>query len=413
MARSIVLTVAKRFLFGSKDHFESELSKGFLSFIAAVSIMGLALGVTSLLVVTSVMNGYEKELKGALTAFHGHILLFSRGEPVENPTKFVEEIKTSFSNVEAVTPYVFSEVMLSSPVSVSGSIVEGIDRKSFEMVSDVPKKLREGTLPQETTGDVYEITLGSEVARKMNAKLGDEISLIVPFFQGDQSSLAVRVKVVGIIHLGMFDYDSKYSLMALKDLQKVLHLENKVNSFKIRTKDADSSLSLTEEMNEKFVYPLRARDWSSLNRNLFYALKLEKAVIAIILMVIILVASFNIISTIMMMAEEKKKQVAMLKALGFRPAQTFKLFWILGSYMAIVGAVLGVLIAKGLCSFVQWTSLIEIPADIYLFSKLPVEVRPVEWILITLCSIALAFFACIWPSFQMSRRLPVKGLHHD
>ena len=126
-----------------------------------------------------------------------------------------------------------------------------------------------------------------------------------------------RLVVVGIVRLGMYDYDSKYALMELSQLQKLLSLDGKVNAFKILTKESEESYRTTEALNDRYVYPMRARDWSSLNRNLFYAIRLEKAVIATILMAIVLVASFNIISTIMMMVHDKKRQISMLKALGW------------------------------------------------------------------------------------------------
>lgn len=414
--RSVVATVARRFLRGHRDE-DDPVVHGFVSFIAAISVFGLSLGVTALLVVTSVMNGFEKELQKSLTAFHAHIMMFSRSEPLEHPDRYVEEIRKGFPAVTAVSPYLFGEVMLAGKGGVAGSVVEGIEGKTFGDVSKIPDRVAEGRLPVARAAGApedtpFEVALGIEVARKLRVGLGDSVMMTVPFLTGGKS-VAARTKVVGLVKIGMYDYDSKYTLMELADFQKVLGVEGKVNAFKILTADGDKSLQITQALNDRYVYPLRARDWSSLNRNLFSAIKLEKAVIAVILMVIILVASFNVVSTILMMVHEKKRQVSMLKALGFRPAQTFRLFFLIGGGMAVAGAVLGLGIARLLVEILRRHSIIDLPADIYLFSRLPVEIRPLEWMMIAILSVLVALVATVGPSLRVSRRSPADGLREE
>jgi lipoprotein-releasing system permease protein len=211
----------------------------------------------------------------------------------------------------------------------------------------------------------------------------------------------------------MYDYDSKYALMALPDAQAMLSLGKGVNAFKILVNDMDRSAATAAALNDRYVYPLRARDWSTLNRNLFYAIRLEKAVIGLILFVIILVASFNVVSTIMMLAEEKKRQVAMLRAIGLPPLQTAGIYLTVGSFMAIAGAALGVICGRALCALLQWRSIIDLPADIYLFNRLPVEIRVGEWAAVAGASILLAVVASLWPSWKAARMLPAEGLRHE
>lgn len=395
------------------------MARGFVSFIAAVSMAGLSLGVTALLVVTSVMNGFERELKGALTGFHGHVIMFSRGEPVADFEKYIKEIPAAFPQVTGVSPYIFGEVMLSSSKGVAGSVIEGVHRPTVDSVSRVSEKLIEGRLPNAVQAapagqvTVPEITLGAEVARKLHAKVGDHIVLTVPFAGEREAPLVRRLVVAGIVRLGMYDYDSKYSLMELSDFQKVLKLEGRVNAFKILTREPDESYRITEALNDRYVYPLRARDWSSLNRNLFYAIRLEKVVIATILMAIVLVASFNIISTIMMMVHDKKRQISMLKALGWGRRQTFSVFLLIGGGMSVLGTVLGLGLGRALVAVVAWKSIIDLPADVYFLSRLPVEIRPLEWVAICVLTVALAVFSTLWPSYRVSRESPVEGLRYE
>lgn len=406
----LVRAVARRFVFDRRAAGDPT-AHGFVSFIAAISMSGLALGVTALLVVTSVMNGFERELKQALTAFHGHILLFSRAEPVADPERYLTEIPQQFPDVVAISPYIFAEVMLSSGKGISGAVIEGIHRPTVNKVSKINEKITVGRLPD--VASVPEITLGAEVARKLKVGVGDNVLLTVPFAKDGSSPLVRKLTVVGIVHLGMYDYDSKYALMEISEFQKLLELDHKVNAFKIVVKDPSKSLATTTALNDRYVYPLRARDWSSLNRNLFYAIRLEKVVIATILMAIVLVASFNIISTIMMMVHDKKRQISMLKALGWGRRQTFGVFLIIGAGMSVLGTLLGLGLGRALCALVAWKSIIDLPGDVYLLSRLPVEIRPIEWGLICVLTVGLALLSTLWPSYKVSREGPVEGLRYE
>ncbi|MEW6058193.1 MAG: ABC transporter permease [Bdellovibrionota bacterium] len=409
----MVRRIAKRFLL-DRHSATDPVGKGFVSFIAVISISGLSLGVTALLVVTSVMNGFERQLKSVLTSFHGHIILFSRGEPVAEPEQYLEEIPKNFPEVTAISPYIFAEVMLSSAKGVAGTVIEGVHRPTLGQVSRIEEKLVEGRLPDRTSNELNpEIALSAEIARKLRVRVGDSVVLTVPFAKNNESPLVRKLAVVGIVRLGMYDYDNKYALMEISDFQKVLEMPGKVNAFKLLTKDPARSLATTEALNDKYVYPLRARDWSSLNRNLFYAIRLEKVVISIILMAIVLVASFNVISTIMMMVHDKKRQISMLKALGFSKRSTFYVFLTIGSVMSFLGVVLGLGLGRALCALVAWKSIIDLPADIYMLSRLPIEIRPFEWALICFLTIALAVASTLWPSYRVSRESPIEGLRYE
>ncbi len=410
---NLVTKIATRFVVSKNASFDP-LAHGFISFIANISIAGLALGVTALLMVSSVMNGFERELKKALTTFHGHILLFSKAEPLSNYENQINEMKKNFPDVIGISPYIFSEVMLSSSKGVAGAVIEGFHPPTLREVSQIEGKIIEGFLPKKNK-DIpeKEVALGVEIARKLQVGIGDEVILTVPFGKNGSAPIIEKLKVVGILKLGMYEYDKKYALLELSNVQNILGFGNKVNAFKILTKDATKSNFTTFALNNHYSYPLRARDWSNINRNVLYAIKHQKIVISIILFAIVLVASFNIVSTIMMMVHDKRQQVSILKALGFTPKQTLKVFVLIGCAMSFLGTLLGLGLGRALCVLLEWKSIIDLPADVYFLSRVPVEIRVQEWLMICVFTIALALVAVLWPSYRVSRENPVEGLRYE
>jgi lipoprotein-releasing system permease protein len=270
-----------------------------------------------------------------------------------------------------------------------------------------------------------EVVLASVIADKLGATEGSEIRLIAPFTSGtDAPPRVLKCKVVGIIRMGMHDYDSKFVFMQLAAVQKFLSLPGRVTNFNIKLHTGTSSASsasasgyasrlAVDQLTRSFEYPFRAKDWSQLNRNLFYAIQLEKTVIAIILTVIVVVAAFNVVSTLMMMIHDKSKEIAILKAMGFRKAQSFWLFCLIGVGIGAVGIGLGVCTGLGLGWVLKVTHWIVLPSDIYYIGFLPVLVRWREIGLIAICALAISFGATLYPSWTVSRRSPLEGLRYE
>lgn len=410
----LLLKVGRRFTFDQNAQTDP-VSRGFISFAFWISMVGLCLGVTALLVVTSVVNGFESELKSVLTAFHSHVLFFSQGETISDPQQMQQELKQGFPQIEAVSPYIFTEAMLSSAQGIAGAVLEGIDLATVSEVTAVHQKIRLGRLPgkNQSPEALAEIALGEEVARKLHVKVNDEVILTLPFAEKGDLPKVQKLKVVGILKFGMFEYDNKYALLELSGLQELLNLKDSVNAFKIRTRDQMKSIQLTQALNERYAFPLKARDWSSLNKNLFYAIQLEKAVIATILMGIVLVASFNVVSTILMLVNEKKRQIAMLKTMGWSDWKTFHLFLLISLMMAFIGVIGGVAFAGVLCLLLKQKSIIDLPSQIYFFTQIPVQVRLMEWAWICIVVLCLALLSTLIPSYRLSRKTALEGLRHE
>jgi lipoprotein-releasing system permease protein len=210
--------------------------------------------------------------------------------------------------------------------------------------------------------------------------------------------------------MGMYDYDSKFVIARLADVQKHLIQPGRVTTFKVKLSRGVDSRAVSDRLRDSFGYPFNAKDWGQLNRNLFYAIELEKAVIAIILTVIVIVAAFNVVSTLMMMIHDKTREIAILKAMGFRKRSAFQLFcWTgmgIGAVGTLVGIVLGLLVAWGIGN----SRLIELPAEIYPVSYLPVLVRWTEVLVIGGVALLVTFAATLYPSWMVARREPLEGI---
>ena len=409
---SAVPTLARRFLL-------SKVSDGFLSFIAWVSVVGVALGVLALTVVTSVINGFEGELTRVITGMNGDVILYSRGEPIRDAQIVEDRIRKVLPDTEAVTASFIAELMMAGPNGVSGAILEGINPETVGQVTAVPQRLVSGHLPTRPN----EVAVGSALADRLGVTEGTEVRLIAPFTGGEASARAEdsgmgapkvqKVQVVGIVRMGMYEYDSKFVFGALDGVQTFLEQPGRVTSFKIRLKPGSDSRLASDKLAEAFGYPFRAKDWSQLNKNLFYAIKLEKVVIAIILTVIVIVAAFNVVSTLMMMIHDKSKEIAILKAMGFRRGQSFNLFCLIGVGMGVVGTVFGVLLGYVVNWGLEKTRWIELPADIYYIGFLPVVTNWKEVGLIAAVALAISLLATIYPAWKVSRRSPLEGLRYE
>ncbi len=401
---SPVPTLARRFLF-------SKTSDGFLSFIAWVSVLGVALGVMALTVVTSVINGFEGELIQVITGMNGDVLLYSRGEPIRDGAFIEKKIQETLPEVKEITASFVAELMFGGPKAVSGGVLQGIEVDRIGKVTVIPKRVISGRLPAADG----EIALGSALAEKIGAEEGSLIKLIAPFSGTDQQSTpkVLKAKVVGLVRMGMYDYDSKFAFMPIESVQNFFNQSGKVTNFSMKLKPGASSRKASDRLTETFEYPFRAKDWSQLNKNLFYAIQLEKVVIAIILTVIVIVAAFNVVSTLMMMIHDKTKEIAILKAMGFRPSQSFNLFCLIGVGIGAVGTLFGIFGGIGLAWILEKTRWINLPPDIYYIGFLPVVFRWNEIILIAILAIFIALLATFYPSWNVSRRSPLDGLRYE
>jgi len=403
------LEIAIRFLL-------SKSRGNFLSFITIISIVGVSVGVLALLVVTSVVNGFENELTRVITGTQGDVLFYTRASPIRDRDSMERKIREFAPGIEAMTGSFVSEVMFHGPDGVAGGVLEGVDLRSWGPVISVADRLSPGgALPAEEG----EIILGSALAEKLGVKVGDAIRVIIPFSsmddEDDEGFGAPRVqdfKLVGIVHLGMYDYDSKYAYAPLASVQRLVYSEDQdfITSFRIKLKKPSTAQAVASELSQHFGFPYRIRDWSQLNRNLLYAIKLEKAVISVLLTAIMVVAAFNVISALLMMVYEKEKEISILRVLGVRRRDHFYLFALIGSTLGLAGTILGVILGVISTWILRRTQFIKLPAEVYHLEYLPVIIRWTEWCAIGVMAFVICFLATVGPAARIARRNPVEGL---
>lgn len=419
--RSAIPLLAKRFLL-------SRQAEGFPSFIAWVSVTGVALGVLALVVVTSVVNGFEGELTRVITGTNGEVILYSRGEPVRDADAVEARVKRAAPELQAVTRSFVAQLMISGPHGVAGAAVEGLDLATIGHVTDIPNKVTEGRLfseppASETSATPMEVVLGSALAERIGARVGTEVQLIVPFAgEGaveeerpleETPPRVLAARVSGVAHLGMYQYDSKLIFAPLEGVQRFLGRTDQVTTFRLRLKPGADASSVADRLTESFGYPFRARPWSALNRNLFQAIQHEKIVIAIILTAIVVVAAFNVVSTLMMLIHDKTKELSILKAMGLPPSAGFRLFSMIGLGIGAVGTGLGVLLGLGLNWVLEKTHWIDLPPEVYYIGFLPVVVRWSEVLLIVGVTMAILFIATLYPAYRVAKRSPLDGIRYE
>ncbi len=403
---TVLWLLARKFLL-------SKNSDAFISLIAWVSVIGVALGVLALTMVTSVINGFEGELQRVITGMNGDLVLYSRAEPFTDVDRVERKVRQVVPGVAATSPSLVMELMVAGPESVAGAVIEGFDWEQASRVTDVPRRLISGKVPEEG-GEVLQVAIGDALAGRIGAKVGDSVRIVIPFSSGDldsgSSSKVVPAQVTGIVKMGMFEYDSKFVFAPLKRLGEVLGARGQVTSLKIRLENPARSRWASDRLAESFGYPFRAKDWGQLNRNLFYAIQLEKIVISIILMAIVLVAAFNVVSTLMMMMHDKTREISILKAMGLSSAESFRLFVWIGGGIGVVGASAGSLLGLMGNQILARSRWIELPADIYYIGFLPVVTRWSEMTWIVLGALGISLLATLYPAVRVARRSPLEGI---
>jgi lipoprotein-releasing system permease protein len=408
--RNPVTVLAKGFLL-------SKSSDGFLSLIAWVSIVGVALGVFALAVVTSVVNGFEGEIGNAISGLNGDVVLYSRAEPVGDPPLIESKIRRALPEAQAISVSLITELMAAGPKGTGGMVLEGVDPERVGQATTLPQRVTSGRMPQKDG----EIVLARVLAEKIGAEPGTSIRLVIPQLasagsEGKRTSSVpkiIEVMVVGVASLGMYEYDSKYGFARIDWVRRIFGLGERASTFKIKLPPRSDSRKASDRLSESFGYPFRAKDWTQLNRNLFYAIKLEKIVISIILLAIVVVAAFNVVSTLMMMIHDKAKEIAILKAMGLTPSQSFRIFTYIGLGIGAVGTASGMAAGLGLDWLLDRTKLIRLPADVYYIDHLPVLIDWREIALIAFATILILFVATLFPAFRVSTQSPMEGIRYD
>ncbi len=405
--------------FISKRYLKSKNQGGFLSLITLLSIAGVAVGVMALLVVIAVMTGAKTELRNKILGVESHILLMRYGAEFYDYQEKIETVK-KFDSVVSATPFIYSQIIIKSASNTSGAVLKGIDfNSSVGTVEQSVKKITAQYLKtaeyQKGKKQIPKVILGKSLAEAMGVDAGDTVYFMLP--KGRVSPIGYipvmkRVAVAGIFDSGMSEYDSSIIYAPLEDARQILNMEKVVNGIAINVKDIYKAGEVLQEILTEAGPSYWGKDWMSMNKNLFSALKMEKTAMFIILILIVLVAAFNIASMLIMMVMEKRKDIAILKAMGASDKIIKKIFILKGLTIGGIGTLIGVVFGVCLTFALSKYKFISLPEDIYFFATLPVELKLTDIIVITSSSLFICFLATIYPARQAARLNPVDAIRY-
>ncbi|MBN2856204.1 MAG: lipoprotein-releasing ABC transporter permease subunit [Halothiobacillaceae bacterium] len=394
----------------------------FVSFISATSIIGITLGVTALIVVISVMNGFQDELRHRILGMTAHATISESGRALQDWQTLAERVKGE-PDVLATAPYIQAEAMLSAPPNVSGAIIRGIEPQYEDAVTDIGKHMVAGSL-YDLKPSTFGIVLGDALAQSLGVAVGDQLMLITANVAVTPVGGLLRQRqftVVGIFKVGMYEYDRGSAFIDLTDAQALFRMGDGVTGLRLKLNDMFRAPWVARDLNLKLGSPYIATDWTQANGNFFRAVQTERTVMFIILSLIVAVAAFNIVSTLVMVVTDKRGDIAILRTLGASPGSIMRIFLISGTIIGLVGTLIGlgfgVLIASNVETIVPWiehlTGTQFMPADVYYISEVPSRLDWNDVWHIGAMAFGLSFLATIYPAWSASRVQPAEALRYE
>ena len=408
---SVSSFIARRYLGATREN-------RFFSWIALLSVVGIAIGVAAMIVVLSVINGFESELRKRFLAANAHILAFNYPGGLERPESWAEKFEKEFpDDIMATSPFVHNETMARKDSLMHSILVRGISPTSRDKVQSLRAivepmtslDLLQAEIDSFAAGAgqpaVPSVILGKGLLSLLDAKIGDTVRLVAP--ESESLSELIPFKVVGVYDSGLKHYDNKLGIVSLTTAQQFFKMKQRVTGIEIGLYKPRTSLDVAARMSEK--YTIQIKDWQSFNRQLFEAMNMERAVIAIIVFLVSGVAGFNILTTLFISVTQKQKSISILKALGATNRQIQRLFVLQGLYVGIIGCLVGNVLALVISAVLERYQFVDLP-DLYLLATLPISYdwRVYAWV--TGAGMVIAILAGIYPALVASRVVPTEGL---
>jgi lipoprotein-releasing system permease protein len=382
-----------------------------------IAIGGISLGVAALIVVVGVMSGLQTEVRDRILGTNPHIMVLTYGDGLRLDgweTPLVEVQKDP--SVTIAEPFVYSEALIFQDVNYQqGVALRGVTDQATERISD--QLVVGGWEFDGTESGLPGMVVGFRLAERLLVHPGDTVSLVsghgaeltpagfIPKFK--------RFEVIGTFRSGMFEYDNQMGYISLASAQDLLGLGSSVTGLALWVEDAWEAELVAERLKDSLGYPFIMRDWKRMNEGLFAALKLEKMAMALILLLIVLVAAFNIVSTLIMVVADKTREIGILRSMGMTSRRILKVFMLQGLIIGVAGTLLGLILGLAVSWAIDFLGLLSLPGDVYIISRIPIILSPIDVVAIIILSLLISFTATIYPSIQAARMTPVDAIRHE
>jgi lipoprotein-releasing system permease protein len=403
-----------------------------ISFNTLISIIGVTIGVAALIATLGIMTGFKEDLQAKILGTNSHIIVTTKtGENIRDYEPVTAKIGT-VPGVAAATPFVFKQVLLTTSTASHGVVLRGIDVLREASVTEIVRNLKAGALEDlnrlappipepgqkepraEPAAPLPGIIIGRELSLRLGAFPGDRINVVSPV--GPMSALGMIPKVrgfrvAGVFESGMFEYDSSLAYVSIQQAQEFFNMGQVVTGIEVKVTDIFKADETARRIEQALGYPYWARDWMKLNKNLFSALKLEKFMMFVLLVLVVIVAAFNIVSTLAMIVVEKHREIAILKAMGATGPAVMRVFMLNGLVIGLVGTAIGIPLGYAICWAIQtWFTL---PGDVYLLSRIPVNIKLFDVAVVGASAVAITFLATIYPCLEAARLQPAEALRYE
>ncbi|MDH4185341.1 MAG: lipoprotein-releasing ABC transporter permease subunit [Nitrospinota bacterium] len=419
--------------FISLRYLKAKRKQTFVSLITVISVMGVAIGVTALIVVLAVMTGAQEDIKRKIVGANPHIIISGYGDMGPEATKKAVEMALSTPGVVSASPYIFSQVIITSAEKVAGAVIRGVETGQSLGTADLGQFITKGSLTDldeqsaresvepDEFGEVRKvrragIVLGKELAEQLRVHMDSPVTVLSPsgkLSPAGMTPISTEFFVAGIFRAGMYEFDNGLALISLKQAQGLFNMADRVSGVELKLTDVYDAPQVSAALREKAGLTFSVRDWQEMNKNLFFALALEKTVIGLILILIIFVAAFNIVSTLIMVVLEKTKDIAILKALGASRGSIMKIFFLEGLTIGATGIFLGLIGGVGMCWLLKRYQFVQLPQDVYNLDKLPVSMEAPDVAMVCLVAMFITVLAAIYPAWSASRVDPAEALRYE
>jgi len=407
-------------VFIAKKYFTKRKKTGFISIITWFAIVGLTIGISSLIITLSILNGFEKEVREKIIGFQSHVRLSTfHNESFGNYDSIMEQVKL-IPGVAGISPYIEREAMIRFKDLDEGIVLRGISQDLVGTVLDINRKIIEGNLSlkpeNREKNQKGEIVLGIDLVQKLGVKLGDVVTAVCPF--GKKLNLLgtptyKQFVVSGIFETGLYEFDNSFVYVSLESAQRLLRMNAEISGFEIKVDEIDHSLTIANEINELLGYPFYAQTWRDMYTTLFAWMQTQKLPILIVFGMIVLVGAFNLISTLIMLVLEKRRDIGILKSIGARSKGIMKIFFFEGVIIGMISVMLGSTTAYVLCWLQKTYKIISLNKDVYYIDAIPVSMSPNNFILVSGIAFFLCLIATVYPSWKASRLIPAEAVRFE